>query len=543
MGLFDRFRRHSITAKAGVRDSPAAVPPDVVANRPHGDRFAVIDVETTGLSANSHRIIELAVVTTDPMGRVLDEWSTRINPQGPVGATHIHGITDADVADAPLFHELTSTLNRLLAGAAIAAHNAKFDLAFLRAEYGRAGWDLPYLPSLCTLQASEYFLPTLDRRRLGDCCWALGTPLVDAHSALGDARATAALLAAFLQWAAPRPLPQYLRMPAEARAVTWPDRAVREPGMWQPTSARRPAPPARVRQALNEQRASAPPRALVEMIERFSLIDALDEGAPAGAPSYLEKLAEVLEDGVITTEEAADLASVAETAELTTDEIAMANRAFVMTLAHAALDDGKVTRAERAELQAVADALSVDKRLIPKLLDQAEAARNNRLSSGLKQLPADWSYGEPLRVGDKVVFTGCDDALRVDLEARSERLGVRVIGSVSAKTAMLVSDGTMDGTKAAKARELGTRIVHPDVYAALLTHLQPATARQARQSSKVQARPPVDVPAATATGSIALAAASPAVIRAWAIENGYDVGTRGRLHADVIQAYATAHAN
>ena len=56
-------------------------------------------------------------MTTDPWGRVLEEWSTRLNPQGPVGATHIHGITAADVAHAPVFTDVLAHLNARLAGA------------------------------------------------------------------------------------------------------------------------------------------------------------------------------------------------------------------------------------------------------------------------------------------------------------------------------------------------------------------------------------------------------------------------------------------
>ena len=143
-------------------------------------------------------MLELALVTVGATGRVMDEWSTRINPQGPVGATHIHGITQADVANAPVFTDVLAEVTLRLRGAAVVAHNASFDLAFLRAEFARAGWKMPFLPCLCTLEASSYYLPTLQRRRLSDCCEAAGVRQGQAHAALGDAKATAGLLQHFL---------------------------------------------------------------------------------------------------------------------------------------------------------------------------------------------------------------------------------------------------------------------------------------------------------------------------------------------------------
>lgn len=98
MGFFDRFRKHksvpvpvtprlsSLPPVPPPRRSPATAP---AASGPLPG-FAVIDVETTGLSANSHRILEMAIVRTDSGGRVLDEWVCRFDPEGPVGATHIH---------------------------------------------------------------------------------------------------------------------------------------------------------------------------------------------------------------------------------------------------------------------------------------------------------------------------------------------------------------------------------------------------------------------------------------------------------------------
>lgn len=565
MAWFDRFRRPSRIAGSAVgrHDANASsLPAPLAASdiRPRSEpRFVVLDVETTGLAASTHRVIELALLTTDVTGKVLEEWTTRLNPQGPVGATHIHGITDADVRHAPLFSEVIDELNGRLAGAALVAHNARFDLAFLRAEYARASWRLPYLPALCTLEASTHHLPHLSRRRLTDCCSAIGHSLEGAHSALGDARATASLLRHYLHPGHGVPAhPDHLRMPYEAAAVSWPPGPESHPIRLDTTttagaSARQEL-SARARRnvaALNLAKARTA-QSLVQLIERFSLAEAVDEGAPAGSIGYLEKLAEVLEDGVLTADESADLREVAALLELNDGAVTAAHRAFVLALAHAALADGKVTRAETDELRVVAALLDVESDLIPSLLARAEQARHARLSAGLSDLPADWQLGQPLRVGDKVVFTGCEGAGRDELERRSTELGVRVLNSVSSKTAMLVSDDTMLGGKHQKAVALGIRTVDPSTYRVLLEHLQPAADQTpaAGASEKVQSSPS---PSADTLGALAAEAslapltadpaASPAVIRAWGRDHGWQVGQRGRLPAGLTEAYVAAHSD
>lgn len=469
MGFIDRFRSGKVAGRQQVAGTAQHQPAQVQrAQMPWGGGgFAVIDVETTGLSPRGDRILEMAILRTDRRGRVLDEWVTRFNPQGPVGATHIHGITQADVAGAPVFTQVIPELNARLAGLAMVAHNARFDLAFLRNEFARAGWALPWLPSLCTLDASRFYLPDLDRRRLPDCCSASGIQLVDAHSAMGDARATATLLASYLDpHAGYAPLPEHVALPTEALAVIWP---TRPDGVPSPIAVRR----------VQSWRPVPPAPKLVELIARFSLVDALEEGAPEGSLSYLERLAEVLEDGEISTQEEVALAEVAALYELSPADIEQANRGFLLALAHEALDDGKVSQAERAELYEIAELLALDKKPALSVLDRAEAARHARLSEGLKPLPAGWSHGEALRVGDKVAFTGCDWQQRERLERRAESFGVRILSNVSRNVVVLVSDGSMDGVKAASAAELGTRVVRPDQFEVLLSHLQPAKPKAA----------------------------------------------------------------
>ena len=509
-------------------------PPSVAPGTP---RFAVLDIETTALSPETGRILEIAIVSTDPYGRVLDEWSTKINPQGPVGATHVHGIRPEDVTHAPLFHDVIADISNRLAGAAMVAHNARFELAFLRAEYARAGWDLPEIPHLCTLEASTVHLPQLDRRRLADCCWAVGTPLTGAHSALGDARATAVVLAAFMHpnWGVP-PLPNHVRLPSEALTVRWPSGPTRDP------DATSVAPPEGFRWAAST--ASNP--ALVSLLDHFSLTSALDESAPPSAVSYLETLAEALEDGEITDREATDLAAASRTFELTDNDLARLNSTFLLALAHHAIRDGVVSRIERSELLNIAALLRIDPKVVPAFVDRAEIAREQSFGAALKPLPDNWIHGEPLRVGDRVVFTGCEAYGRQALEGRATANGLRVVGSVSAKVAVLVSDGTVAGTKAAEAQFLRTRVVHPTEFDALLNHLQPALPREARAMPRPRAQMSAHGPKIAAPDARTSPAPSstklptgvvPAEVRQWGRENGWEVGSRGRLNPRLVVAY------
>jgi DNA polymerase-3 subunit epsilon len=485
----------------------------------------------------------MAVVLTDTVGTPVWEWSSRFNPEGPVGPTHIHGITGEDVADAPLIRDSLPYVAQAIAGRVVVAHNASFDLAFVRAEYERAGWDMPWLPAICTMQAGRVYLPSLPRHRLVDCCAACGVTHQGAHSALGDARATAAVLSAYLTRTPDRGAwLEWESASAEAARLRWPV------GPSRAAIAYVPDPYAR-RWANAATKAPTPP-ALVEAVRSLDLGDALDEGAPEGTLEYLELLADVLEDGVLDQDERVALDALSRSLLPEPQDIAAAHRAFLLSLAHAALEDGKVSRAEKAELDSVAAALGLDKKLVADVVAAAEAARDARLSEGLRDLPVDWTLGEPLRVGDKIVFTGCEACNRDALEARAARLGVRVIGSVSRRVALLVSDGTMDGTKAADARALGTRVVHPDELVVMLDHLQPALPRAVKASVKTGAGPgSSEIPGKPlpSTDTVLTEAtppsAPPGVIRAWAREQGYEVGERGRLHSDVIAAYLRAHSS
>ncbi len=498
-------------------------------------RFAVLDVETTGLNPTVDRIVEIAVVTLDENGYFLGEWASRVNPQGPIGASHIHHITQAEVDVAPLFADLAQPLAAHLSGATLVAHNADFDGSFLYTEFERAGWEPPMAPWICTMRSTRSAFPEMGRYRLADCCEAIGRPLTNAHSALGDARAAAWLMHHHLTSGDSR----FSLTPAEVakRGEPWPASPVRAPQPPDPGAMHRSA---QIAAYYERKRQPRPIKSLVEILDRASLTDMIDQYAPEGSLDYLELLAEVLEDGLITLDEAESLDEVALALSLTSAEVAKANTAFVLALAIEALDDGHVSREERSELVAISEMLNVSEEAVPSLLKTAEKARHERLSHGLAPLPVDWPHGEPLRVGDRVVFTGCYSYDREALERDTDVLGVFVTSSVSGKTTILVSDGTMDGGKAAKARDLGTRVIHPDVFLILRQHLQPALpkpepVRVARVRSESASSHHTDV-------TFEKYGVRGSTVRAWGKNNGWDVSQRGRIPADLLAAYLELHS-
>jgi DNA polymerase-3 subunit epsilon len=175
----------------------------------------VVDVEATGSSSRRHRIVELAVVLLDGECRLQGEFSTLVDPGGPVGPTHIHGIEPHHVIPAPRFNRIAPRLLGLLRGRVLVGHNVGCDRAFLTAEYARMGVELPQVPELCTMRLAERCFPSSPHGlSLRSCAAAAGLPSWVAHTALGDARAGAQLLA--------RCAPAAEGELAEARAVRWP---------------------------------------------------------------------------------------------------------------------------------------------------------------------------------------------------------------------------------------------------------------------------------------------------------------------------------
>lgn len=152
---------------------------------------AVLDFETTGMFPGADRVVEVAVARVEP-GRepelVLD---TLVQPGRRMACTHVHGITDRDVADAPRFEAVAGRVLRAVEGCVIAAYNVSFDLRFLEYELGRSGVRHPF-PHLCLM----YMRPMLGlgpRCKLAAACRAHGITHSWAHAAAADTLAAAGL--------------------------------------------------------------------------------------------------------------------------------------------------------------------------------------------------------------------------------------------------------------------------------------------------------------------------------------------------------------
>lgn len=158
----------------------------------------MVDVETSGLSTTRHRILQIGLVTVEPDGTVVDEWSSYVALRWPwsrVGPRRVHGISRRTLRGAPKAVDAMTELSERLAGSIFTAHNVAFDATFIERAAARANVPLSLDRQLCTLQMSRRLDP--DRQLthgLADVCARYGVTIGRHHDALSDARATAEVL-------------------------------------------------------------------------------------------------------------------------------------------------------------------------------------------------------------------------------------------------------------------------------------------------------------------------------------------------------------
>jgi len=157
--------------------------------------FCVVDVETTGMSPKSDRIIEIGLVKIKDL-KIEETFQAFINPgiKIPPFITKLTGINDTDVNDAPFFEDIIFKLNSFIGESILVSHNIPFDSSFLRYEYKRARENFINNSTLCTLKLARKIYPTLPSKSLSAVIKHLNIKHKNVHRALGDSLVTAQAL-------------------------------------------------------------------------------------------------------------------------------------------------------------------------------------------------------------------------------------------------------------------------------------------------------------------------------------------------------------
>lgn len=395
--------------------------------------LAVIDFETTGLSASKNRVIEMAVARVEH-GRVVDEWSSLVNAGCDPGPTFIHKITADQLADAPPLGDVVGAFLERLDGAVVVAHNASFEEQFLVAELNRLRISVPAMPALCTLSLARQ---TIDapNYKLGSCCSATGGELVDAHTALGDVRATTALVVAMLdqspdlRWkVATRSMP---RVPSTARPRPRVGTLRRGDEGWMAS-------------LLSKLPMSMTPEDL------------------GGAEAYLEAAELALVDGKITGDEAKILASLAAGAGLGPVRVAELNRRILDGLRDVALEDDVLTVKELRDLNRAAKLLAA-----PNYFADLEPTTTKPDRSGSS------ASGSPKAQNRGRIW------LPPELNSYSERVtaaGYQVGRNITRTLiGVVVHEDHTSNSKVARALEHGVPLIHVDMLDLVLEGHDPLT--------------------------------------------------------------------
>lgn len=390
--------------------------------------FAVIDFETTGfVPERGDRVVEIGMVLLDEHGQREGSWTTLVNPRRDVGASHVHGIHGGDLLDAPEFVEVSDEILTLIAGRAVVAHNATFDMRFLYQELLRAGYNVQSRPrAVCSMKWSGRLLGPA---KLAHCCEALGIPLDDAHTALADAEATGQLLARLMELGSSHT--EWRQDLAAAHSFVW------------PASHGRRA----IRLATRETAVATHPGSWIVDV----LSDAWIPGASTDEASYLLALNDALLDLQISKSEGRALVQLAQEAGISGSRVLNLHREHLRHLAAEAWADGVLTDEEFSDLCRVAVHLNLTETDVTAALNDTREARVEPRETLLHQ-------------GDRVVFTG---TLRRPREAWISEITAAGLatGAITKSTRVVVAaDPDSLSGKAEKARAYGVPVIDEPAF-------------------------------------------------------------------------------
>lgn len=362
--------------------------------------YAVVGLTTTGLDPDRDTLHDLAVIRLDESGGVVDDWSTTL--------------------DDGTFADQGRHVRHLLSQMAVVTHNGRLGIEMLRRTLIRAGWDVPAVAQVTTLDASFTYLPRLGRRRLADCATAAGVSGPDGTAA-GDAATTAELLVRFLAGAPGVAQVQDLTgVTLRAWVYPWPEHPTR--GVTPRRATPRPA--------------GVPAPVTFDHLNALRLADGAT-GTYGHEHAYLTLLAEALATGRIREDGGDAGATTVDVLTRVADvlhvpDLARVHRLFVNHLIARAIEEDRYAQEDRQELFRLASLLGVPWSVVlepiieatpldfPKVVDNTGAAPvpTTSYGAGPKAIRA-WAadHGYVIEPEEKIPW----DVVRAFEEAQEEQ--------------------------------------------------------------------------------------------------------------------------
>lgn len=152
--------------------------------------YCVLDLETTGFSPVTEKITEIGIMKIKD-GKVLEEFSCFVNPEKPIPqrVVEVTNITDDMVKDAETIEKVFPKMLKFIEGTVLVAHNAEFDIGFLKHNAKALGYDFDFT-YLDTLSLAKELFPDYKTYKLGKIAKNLGIKVEVAHRALDDVDTT-----------------------------------------------------------------------------------------------------------------------------------------------------------------------------------------------------------------------------------------------------------------------------------------------------------------------------------------------------------------
>jgi len=168
-------------------------------NQSFKDTYVVFDLETTGFSPNTNKIIEIGAVKIEN-GIITDRFSEFVNPKVPIPyrIEELTGIRDDMVVDAPIIEQVLPKFMKFCDGCVMIAHNAEFDMSFIRKNCKDLELPCEYTVG-DTVAMARMLLPELHRFKLDTVARALKISLENHHRAVDDAECTAHIFLRFIE--------------------------------------------------------------------------------------------------------------------------------------------------------------------------------------------------------------------------------------------------------------------------------------------------------------------------------------------------------